>query len=351
MGPFDGSFLPFVIGVILTPFAFGLWRRAAGTYKELKASHTATKRAQHELPDTSPETTLKNAKGEKKFFRGVFVGVLSFTILFGVFCTTQSVATKKVGIVKTFNKPEAGALGNGLQFKWPWQEISELDAAVQNDVFKTEGAQGDNGPIQVKLANESQAFVDVTVSWRIVPAAAHELYQNYKDDGSIRKNLVVRNLESVLLSNYAQVDPLASVDEVPATDKTGTEADKVAREDLSPVVFKQLQDRLDGKHTASTDDDKHLIKIEAVIVGTVTYDKATQAKLNDYQAAKADLRIAEQKEKTAKAEARANEAIAKSLTDPVIRNKCLDIWKEKGGSIPPYCFPGGTALSGIPANK
>lgn len=354
MGPFDGSFWAFVIGVLLMPLTFMLWRHAKADYRTKGQAVADAKQAAPGLPevDKSTDTTLKEARLEAKLARGLFALVLALTVVFGIMCTTQSVGTKKIGIVKTLNRPESGALSNGLQFKMPWQEIVELDAAIQNDAFKGQGGDHADGAIQVKLANESQAFVDVTVSWRIVPAAAHELYQNYKDDDSIRRNLVVRNLESVLLSNYAKVDPLSSVDDgSAATDKTGTEADKLGRTDLSPVIFKDLQDRLDGKHTAASSDDKHLIEVTAVVVGTIDYDDATQKKLNDYQAAKADLRIAEQKEKTAKAEARANEAIAKSLTDPVIRNKCLDIWKEKGGSIPPYCFSGGTALSGIPAPK
>lgn len=297
---------------------------------------------------------VRRVGSEDKLFMKVVLSISgALAGLFFFLSCGEVVDTKKVGIVTSFKKPESGAFGSGWNWKLPWKEVKELDAAVQNDVFKGTGSKETDSAVQVKLANESQAFVDVTVSWKIVPAAAHDLYQNYKQDGSIRKNLVVRNLESSLLSNFAGVDPLANVDEIPAaTDKTGTDANQKARKDLSPVIFKDLQERLDGKHTATTADDKHLIEVTAVVVGTINYDDATQKKLNDYQAAKANLRIAEQNEKTAAAEARAIEAIAKALQKPgAVSYKCLEIWEEKGGSIPPYCFPGGTALSGIPATK
>ena len=65
---------------------------------------------------------------------------------------------------------------------------------------------------------------------------------------------------------------------------------------------------------------------------------------------KANTRIAEQRAKTAAAEARANEILAASVSnDPnVLVSKCLDAAREARIS-PLGCWPGTTAVPTVPA--
>jgi hypothetical protein len=92
------------------------------------------------------------------------------------------------------------------------------------------------------------------------------------------------------------------------------------------------------------------IEIINVIVPLVNYDGATQDRINALNVEKANTRVAEQRAKTAAAEARANEILAASVSnDPnVLVSKCLDSARE--GAISPLgCWPGTSVVPTVPA--
>jgi acetone carboxylase gamma subunit len=61
----------------------------------------------------------------------------------------------------------------------------------------------------VRLANNSTAFVDNSVRWRVQRAAAGELFLDYRDFGNVRDNLVTRELGAALNEVFSNFDPLA----------------------------------------------------------------------------------------------------------------------------------------------
>jgi hypothetical protein len=67
-------------------------------------------------------------------------------------------------------------------------------------------------------------------------------------------------------------------------------------------------------------------------VPLVNYDQATQDRINALNVEKANTRVAEQRAKSAGAEARANEILAASVsnTPNVLVSKCLDAARESG---------------------
>ncbi len=82
-----------------------------------------------------------------------------------------------------------------------------------------------------------------------------------------------------------------------------------------------------------------------MIVPLVNYDQATQDRINALNVEKANTRVAEQRAKTAEAEAKANEIRAASVSnDPnVLVSKCLDAAREAHIS-PLGCWPNTTAV-------
>ncbi|MCU1699451.1 MAG: hypothetical protein JWR34_5514 [Mycobacterium sp.] len=92
------------------------------------------------------------------------------------------------------------------------------------------------------------------------------------------------------------------------------------------------------------------IEIINVIVPLVNYDGATQDRINALNVEKANTRVAEQRAKTAAAEARANEILAASVSnDPnVLVSKCLDSAGEAAIS-PLGCWPGTSVVPTVPA--
>ncbi|MFG1931374.1 SPFH domain-containing protein [Mycobacterium sp. NPDC048908] len=224
-------------------------------------------------------------------------GLLVFVLILG---STTIVSTRNIGVVTTFGRP-GGTLPNGLHAKAPWQSVTEMNGTIQIDNHT-----GDAGTT-VRLGNNSTAVVDNSVRWRIQPAAADELFLDYRDFDNVRENLVTRELRAALNEVFAAFDPLAP--------------------------------KMGGQ-----------IEIINVIVPLVNYDEATQSRINALNVEKANTRVAEQRAKTAAAEAKANEILAASVSnDPnVLVSKCLDAAREAHIS-PLGCWPNTTAVPTVPA--
>ena len=107
-------------------------------------------------------------------------------------------------------------------------------------------------------------------------------------------------------------------------------APKVSNDQVADAVKARLVARIGDR-----------IDIESVIIPKVDYDDATQQRINQLQQEIGNTRIAQQREQTAAAEAKAkaNQMIANSVSkDPnVLVSKCLDQQREmieKGQPIP-----------------
>jgi regulator of protease activity HflC (stomatin/prohibitin superfamily) len=116
--------------------------------------------------------TSKNAAGRSRALRiAVIAGGLTIFVL--VLGSTTIVSTRNIGVVTTFGRQ--GTLSNGLHAKAPWQSVTEMNGTIQIDNHTGEAA------TTVRLGNNSTAFVDNSVRWRIQPAAADELFLDYRD--------------------------------------------------------------------------------------------------------------------------------------------------------------------------
>jgi regulator of protease activity HflC (stomatin/prohibitin superfamily) len=262
----------------------------------------------------------KNPAAKTRSLRiAVVAGVIAlFVVILG---STTIVSARNIGVVTTFGRP-GGTLSNGLHWKAPWQSVTEMNGTIQIDNHTGEHA------TTVRLGNNSTAFVDNSVRWRIQPAAADELFLDYRDFENVRDNLVTRELRAALNEVFADFDPLAP-------------------ENVEGTNVQALGDEVAEKLRAKVGSQ---IEILNVIVPLVNYDDATQERINALNVEKANTRIAEQRAKTAAAEARANEILAASVSnDPnVLVSKCLDAAREAGIS-PLGCWPNTTAVPTIPA--
>jgi regulator of protease activity HflC (stomatin/prohibitin superfamily) len=264
--------------------------------------------------------TSKNPKGRTQALRiAVIAGGLAFFVL--VLGSTTIVSTRNVGVVTTFGRP-SGTLPNGLHVKAPWQNVTEMNGTIQIDNHTGESA------TTVRLGNNSTAYVDNSVRWRIQPAAADELFLDYREFDNVRDNLVTRELRAALNEVFADFDPLAP-------------------ENSEGTNVHALGDKVAEKLRGKVGDQ---VEILNVIVPLVNYDDATQSRINALNVEKANTRVAEQRAKTAEAEAKANEILAASVSDNpnVLVGKCLDGARE--GNISPLgCWPGTSAVPTVPA--
>jgi regulator of protease activity HflC (stomatin/prohibitin superfamily) len=250
---------------------------------------------------------------------GVFTVGAVMTLLASM---VNVVPTKTVGIVTEFGKP-TGELSNGLHLTAPWATVHQFNAAIQTDTYLNKTDQGSNACVDVRIANQSVACVEVTIRWRIKPHSAPVLYRDYRNFEHVRDSLVTRELRSALNNEFASYDPLGLLQsgQVPA--------------DVLDAAGGAVQKRL----TSEIGDQ---VDVLSVIIPIVNFDQSTQTNINKYQVALAENRITAQQVITAQNQAKANEALAASLkNDPgVLTSKCLDIL-AKGVTLPPgfQCFP------------
>lgn len=251
----------------------------------------------------------------------MMAAVAAFIIggLIAVFTSAVIVPTREIGIVTTFGKPN-GELSNGLHWTAPWQSVTNMDGAIQLEKFE-----GDHA-MTVRLGNNSTANANVTIQWRLDPASTPELFLDYRSFDNIRDNLVNKELSVALNSEFAKFDPLA-----PGA------ADGAPLVEISNKVQADVQ-RAVGKR----------VEIQKVFVPLVAYDSNTQDRINALNIEKANTRVAEQRESTAAADAKANEVLSQSVSnDPnVLVSKCLDA-AAKAQTSPIGCWPG-TAQAGLP---
>jgi regulator of protease activity HflC (stomatin/prohibitin superfamily) len=266
------------------------------------------------------------------------IALVALGLLSLVTANLAIVGTKKVGVVTTFNKP-VGNLDNGLHLVWFWQKVHEMDGAIQTDNFLCgrNAEEGHDGGIDVRIGNQSVACLDVTLRWRIRQDASEDLYRDYRGFDHVRESLVVRDLNQSLNDVFVDYNPLANVNQdTPTSGPSLEELSKRTHDAMVARVGKQIE-------------------ILSVFIPIVHHDKQTQTKINQYQAAKADTRIATQKIQTALKEAEANKALRSSISnDPnVLVSKCLDLVKT-GVALPAgfSCWPGGGGAVVVPsANK
>ncbi|SHX05744.1 putative alanine and valine rich protein [Mycobacteroides abscessus subsp. abscessus] len=236
-------------------------------------------------------------------------GVLA--LVFGIFASITTVGTRQIGIETTFGRPNGSTLSNGLHFKAPWANVTEMDGAIQIDQHK------DTNRIKVRLGNSSTADADVSVRWQIKQEATPELFVQYKTFDNVRTNLVTRNLQVALNEVFATFDPLAPKN-----------LDKSPLPELSDQARKILAEKVGTQ-----------VEILDVAVPTIDYDEGTEAKINQINQARAATSVALQDQQTALAQADANKKLADSVShDPnVLVSKCLDIAKERGLAL--LCWP------------
>jgi hypothetical protein len=165
----------------------------------------------------------------------------------------------------------------------------------------------------------------VSIRWQMKQEYGPELFQQYKTFDNVRTNLVERNLAVALNEVFASFDPLApqNLDRSPLPQLQGRAAD----------ILRDMKDQ--GGHKIS--DELDIIDVN---IPTIGYDQGTEDKINQLNQQRAQTSIATEAQKTAEAQALANEKIAGSIShDPnVITQNCINAAIAKGIS-PLGCWP------------
>lgn len=258
------------------------------------------------------------------------IGIAGIGSLFLFACCIQIVNPRNTGVIKAFGSI-IGEEGSGFHLNPPWADVSEMDGTLQVDRYNVDKA------IEVKIANQQKAWVNLTLRWRIDPKQAKELYINYKSFDHLRQSLVESDLQKATNTTLNNYNPINSINVSSTASSPGT---NVSYASIGDQVKAQLQIYVGNQ-----------ITINVVNVSNIRFDDSTQARLNDLNQQYAKQRNAIALQATNTALAKANQILAASISkDPnVLVAQCmndLDDLITKEHKVPPAgfsCWPGGSA--------
>jgi len=347
-----------VITALLLAAALVAWllKRSAERHldthaKELAAHAAADEEAKRQAIDAGqgrymppPAPKLANADSyaiQRKVSKIALICLLVIAVLETLGFSFAIVSTKNEGIVTSFGAV-SGHVGNGPHLIAPWESVTEMDAAIQTDSYT--GANNDNGaPIAVRIGNQQTADVSISIRWRINPAMSDELFQNYRTFEHVRDSLVTRELTAAVNEQFKDYNPLNSIAAAATTGKKNP-----SLSDIANAVTEQMKREIGVEG----------IEILNTIIPIVTFDSATQNRINQLQQQFASTLIAEQQRQTNVKLAEANKALAKSVdTSPnVLVAQCMTILGEMVKENQPVpagfsCWPGGSKIGVIAGAK
>jgi regulator of protease activity HflC (stomatin/prohibitin superfamily) len=209
--------------------------------------------------------------------------------------TVTTVDARSVGIQTSFGKYR-DTLGSGLHLTAPWSDVEEWTTRNQTIRFAGDGkgSERDNyftePQITVRLGNQSEAYVDVTVTWNVTTQGVEGLWRQHRTFADARQDFAVPAALGATNAVFDGYDPFKSLN-------TATvESPYIPLEEWS----RRIADKLRPMYA---DRGVNLVAVQAT---KVAYDKRTEDKLREYADAVANTRIKAQDVDTAKNEALAS---------------------------------------------
>lgn len=208
-----------------------------------------------------------------------------------------TVDARSVGVQTSFGKYK-DTLGPGFEWTAPWSEVEQFTTRNQTIRFAGDGKAEDRDNytaepfLTVRLGNQSEAYVDATVTWKITEKSIKGLWEQYKTFDAIRSDFATPQVMGATQSVFDGYDPFRGLNTATA------DSPYVSVEEWS----KRVTEKLSALYGARG------IELVSVQVTKVAYDKRTEDKLREYADAVANTRIKQQDVETAKKEAEASNA-------------------------------------------
>lgn len=259
------------------------------------------------------------------------------------------VGPRNAGVETFFKAPTGRTLDAGLTFKAPWNGVTDIDGSIQPEEYKGDSC------IYVKIADGGSACVSAAYRWRINPAEADRIYQDYRGSDqnileTVRSSLVTTNMKASINEAFASFDPLGDVNL--SSDMT---AEELASAEVNVVPdYQMFNELIEEKFAEKITDVGDLISLQSVTVSYLKLPEKTQSRIDAFNQAVQNTKISLQEVATKEAQAEGNVKLAESLQDPnVLVSKCLDALAA-GDFTPPAgfsCWPGGGGSVVIPSSK
>lgn len=242
-----------------------------------------------------------------------------------------TVPTGHTGVVTTFGKVEDFVLGEGMHMKLPWQNVIKMDNRAQKQTLNTQAFSSDIQQVNVIVSINFSVDRETSQNlYRNVGAAYYEtvieprLYENVK---AVFAKYSAENLIAKRSTLSDEIDALLR----PEVKHYGIELINISIEDIDftdvftdAVEAKQVAEQ--SKLKAAIEQEQKVLEAQKEAERQVIAAKAEA----DVQKIAADAEAYSVKTK-AEAEAEANEKIAASLTEELIRYFQAQQWN---GELP-----------------
>lgn len=228
------------------------------------------------------------------------------------------VPTGHTGIVSTFGKVESYVLGEGLNFKLPWQTVTNISSRVQKRSLKFEAFSSDIQQVDISCA----------VNFRIQKKMAQELYKNVGSDyySTVIEPRVLENTKAVI-SKYT-AEKLIDLRENLADEIVSLIAKNISEYGIE-VLSISIED------IDFTDAFTNAVEAKQVAVQAKLQAETEQAQKTMEQKATAEREKIAADAKAysvrvqAEAQAEANSKLSASITSGLIRYKEAEKWDGK----------------------
>lgn len=249
-------------------------------------------------------------------------------VLAGVFACVHVVSAYEVGVPVTFGKI-GKPLYSGVQFKSPFTDVTSFSTRpVDLNLY-------DKDVVEVRSSQGGVLYADVTIKWAVVPAKAVELYRLAGSEEAVEERLVLPDSREIIRNVFAK--------------HTSEEGYASAREQIGSQIAALIKERLAPRGIDVTSVNLRNVrpsdKLQDQIDKKIQQEQTTERAVEAARTAKAE---AERRRIEAEGIARANGILAKSLSDKVLFNQCLEAYKEAAKANPVYAVPCGTDAKGTP---
>ncbi|MEU3184308.1 prohibitin family protein [Streptomyces sp. NPDC006923] len=253
-------------------------------------------------------------------------GVAGLT--FAVLSCVYVVSAYEVGVPVLFGKTGA-PLRSGVHLKTPFTDVTTFSTRPVDLNLN------DKDVVEVRSAQGGVLYADVTVKWAVTPSNAVELYRLAGSQEAIQERLVLPDSREIVRDVFAK----HSSEEGYASGRgpIASEIESLIKERLKPRGIDVTHVNL--RNVRPSD------QLQQQIDKKLQQEQATERAVEASRTAKAE---AERRRIEAEGIARANGILERSLTDRVLKNQCIEAFKEAAKANAVYAVPCGTGANGAP---
>lgn len=321
-----GFILGIIIAIVSVVLAVWFSTKAETTYKKDRYGY-------YEKDEDGNKVVMSVARPYKKFSMPVAIVGLILAVVIAFLGCLASVPTGHTGVVTTFGRVESYTYDAGFNLKAPWQKVVMMDNRVQKasttlpcfssdiqevSVTYTLNYQIDKVNAQEIYKTVGQSYYDTVIVPNIAEAVKVVTARYDAEELVSSRAELAAAIEEVLAENLAQYNiqvVSAAIEDMDFTDAftNAVEAKQVAAQNKLQAEIEQEQKVMEQEAAArmaviQANADAEKAKIEAEAAAQVT---KTQADAAEYAGQK---------------EAEANDAIAKTITEALLRYYYIQNW-------------------------